>query len=63
MAGSISNIPVHFDVDFLDWYRMRTEATWAMLPPQTPQEVLAEHIRRGVGGQPLAAWHALARWP
>jgi hypothetical protein len=45
MAGSISNIPARFDVDVLDWFRMRTEAAWAMLAPQTPMEVLAEHER------------------
>lgn len=52
-------IPPQFDEQFLDLFRERTEAYWATLPQQTPEEVLAQFVNAGVGGsswQPNTCW-------
>lgn len=52
-------IPPQFDEQFLDWFRERTEAYWATLPRQTPQEVLAGFVNAEVGG---SEWQQGTRW-
>jgi hypothetical protein len=59
MAPDSTSIPPQFDADFLDWFREHLEAYWASLPQQTPGEVLADYVRRGVGG---STWQHGTRW-
>jgi hypothetical protein len=54
-----SSIPPEFDTAFLDWFRDRSEAVWASLPVQTPEEILAEFVERDVAGN---VWQSGTRW-
>lgn len=54
-----NTIPPQFDEQFLDWFRERTEAYWATLPQQTPEEVLAQFVKAEVGG---STWQPGTRW-
>lgn len=53
------SIPPRFDEQFLGWFRERTEAYWASLPQQTPEEVLAQFVAAEVGG---STWQPNTRW-
>jgi hypothetical protein len=59
MSRNADHIPAQFDVEFLEWFRERTEATWARLPVRTPKEVLATFVEAGVGG---SEWQPGTRW-
>jgi hypothetical protein len=50
---STCEIPPEFDATFLDWYRARTEAEWALIPRQTLKKTLKQFVRAGVGGSTL----------
>jgi hypothetical protein len=54
-----SSIPPQFDTAFLDWFRDRSEAVWASLPVRKPKKILAEFVRRDVGGD---VWQPGTRW-
>lgn len=54
-----NTIPPQFDEQFLDWFRERTEAYWAALPPQTAEEILAQFVKSGVVG---STWQHGTRW-
>jgi len=55
----MTGIPDEFNKDFLDWLRDRTEDAGAALPAQSPEDVLAEQVKRGVGG---SRWQHGTRW-
>lgn len=59
MARGAKSIPVQFDAEFLDWFRERTEAAWAMGAVRTPEEVLAQYVEWGAGG---CSWQHGTRW-
>ena len=60
MTKKIQHIPLHFDIEFLDWFRRRTESTWAALPQQTTyQDVLAKYAQEGIGG---CTWQYGTHW-
>jgi hypothetical protein len=59
MARITHTIPPDFGPDFLEWFRERTEATWAAITPRTPEEILASYATAGVGG---AEWQHGTRW-
>jgi hypothetical protein len=52
-------IPVAFDQRFLAWFRNRTEATWAALPPASYTDILANFIATDAGG---CVWQPGTRW-
>lgn len=46
----VSEVPPAFDVAFLEWFRDRTEAEWAALPVETPDDLVARYVGLGAGG-------------
>jgi hypothetical protein len=59
MARGTKSIPAQFDVEFLDWFRERTEAAWTTGGERTPEEVLAQYVEWKVGG---CTWQNGTRW-
>ena len=58
-ARGLEGIPPRLDNEFLDWFSVRLDAAWAVLPPQAPNEVLASYVKAGIGG---CAWQQGAHW-
>jgi len=46
----MSSIPDGFGPEFLDWFRAYTEAQWANLPDEIPDEILAGYPRERASG-------------
>jgi len=59
MARGTKSIPAQFDAEFLDWFRERTEAAWAMGAERTPEDVLAQYVEWGAGD---CSWQHGTRW-
>jgi hypothetical protein len=55
----MSGIPNGFGPDFLDWFRASTEAYWANLPDETPDEILAGYLRERASG---CSWQRGTKW-
>jgi hypothetical protein len=55
----MSSIPDGFGPEFLDWFRVPTEAAWASIPEVTPEEALAKYVQWGSGG---SRWQSGTKW-
>jgi hypothetical protein len=54
-----TSIPDGFGPVFLDWFRLQTEAYWAKLPDETPEEILAGYLRERATG---CTWQRATKW-
>jgi hypothetical protein len=55
----VSEVPRAFDVAFLEWFRNRTEAEWAALPVEAPDDLVTRYVGWGVGG---SSFQCGTRW-